>query len=411
MRNARHWLGLMVVCLVVTSAASVLAQDWPQWRGAGRDGKVKDFVAPATWPATLTQVWKVALGTTDSTPALVGDKLYTYSREGDQETVSCLGAADGKILWQDKNAAPAIGGPSARQHGGPRCAPAVAEGKVVVVGIAGVISCLNAADGKLLWRKDPFPGVTPMFFTASSPLITDGMAIAYLGGPGQGALVAWDLTTGEEKWRWGAEGPDYGSPTLATIEGVKQIVTLTEKSLVGVAVADGKLLWQVAFATARMAYNAATPIVDGNTVIYSGKGRGTFAVKVAKQGDAFAATQLWANADVGVQFSSPVLQDGLLFGLSDRGNLFCLNAETGKLGWSDAVQRDRGGFGPVVAAGPAIFCLPSSGQLTAFKADGAEYAQLAQYKVSEGLVFGHPIIAGNRVFVQDQASVALWTMP
>ena len=174
----------------------------------------------------------------------------------------------------------------------------MAEGKVVTLGVGGVLSCLDAASGKLVWRNDPFPKVVPTFFTATSPIIVDGMAIAQLGGKGNGAILAYDLATGGEKWRWAREGPEYASPVVLTVDGAKQIVTLTEKSIVAVGVADGKLLWQRPFVPQMRAYNAATPIVDGQTVIYTGAGRGTIAVKIEKQGDGFAAKELWSNPDV-----------------------------------------------------------------------------------------------------------------
>jgi len=133
----------------------------------------------------------------------------------------------------------------------------VADGKVFTIGVGGVLSCLNAATGKLVWRKDPFPKVVPRFFTSMSPIIVDGMVIAHLGGQGNGAIIAYDLATGSEKWRWAGESPEYASPALLTVGSTKQIVTLAERNIVGVGVADGKLLWQLPFAPPRRAYNAA----------------------------------------------------------------------------------------------------------------------------------------------------------
>ena len=192
------------------------------------------------------------------------------------------------------------------------------------------LSCLDAATGKLVWRKDPFPKIVPQFFTAMSPIIIDGMVIAHLGGKGNGAVISYDLTTGNQKWQWAGEGPEYASPALLTVEGTKQIVTLAEKSVVGIAVADGKLLWQLPFAPQRRAYNVATPIIDGQTVIYTGAGRGTKAVSIEKQADGFVAKEIWSNSEIAPQFNTPILKDGLLFGLSNRGNLFCVNSRTGQ---------------------------------------------------------------------------------
>ncbi len=296
MGNANRFIGVIAGFAVLIGAACVFAQDWPQWRGPNRDDKLSGFNAPATWPKELTEKWKITVGQGDSSPALVGDKLYVFARQGDDEVTLCLSAADGKEIWRDKYPAQAPSGPSASVHSGPRSSPTVAEGKVVTLGVDGVLSCLDAASGKELWRKDEYPKIVPQFFTAMSPIVADGLCIAQLGGKKEGAIMAFDLATGDVKWKWDGEGPQYASPVLMTVDGTKQIVTLTDKSVVGVALADGKLLWQIPFEPKGMAYNAATPIVEGQTVIYTGAGRGTKAVKIEKQGDGFAFKELWSAA-------------------------------------------------------------------------------------------------------------------
>jgi outer membrane protein assembly factor BamB len=101
MRNAKRSIGVIVGCAVLVSASCVLAQDWPQWRGVNRDGKTTGFAAPQVWPKALVQKWKVPVGAGDATPALVGDKFYVFTRQGDDEVALCLSAADGKELWQN----------------------------------------------------------------------------------------------------------------------------------------------------------------------------------------------------------------------------------------------------------------------------------------------------------------------
>jgi outer membrane protein assembly factor BamB len=261
-----------------------------------------------------------------------------------------------------------------------------------------------------VWRKDPFPKVVPKFFTAMSPIIVDGMVIAHPGGQGNGAIIAYDLATGNERWRWAGEGPDYGSPALLTVAGTKQIAAPTEKSVVGIGVADGKLLWQLPSIPPRMSYNAATPIVDGQTVIYAAKGRGTKAVKIEKKGDGFTTKELWSNAELGVQFNTPVLKDGLLFGLSDRGNLFCINAKSGQTAWTDTTQRGRGGFAAIVSAGSCLVVLANDSELIVYKPSDKEYSEITRYKVADTPTYAQPIISGNRVFVKDQESVAMWML-
>ena len=399
----------MLGCVILICASCVFAQDWPQWRGANRDGKVTGFKSPQQWPKELKLRWKTPVGTGDATPALVGDKLYVFTRQGESEVTTCLEVDRGEEQWTNRYAAQAVTGAAAR-HPGPRSTPAVAKGKVVTLGVGGVLSCLDAATGKVVWRKDPFPKVVPRFFTSFSPIIVDGMAIGHLGGQGNGAIIAYDLNTGDEKWRWAGEGPAYASPALLTVAGTKQLVTLAEKSVVAVGVADGKLLWQLPFAPARRAYNAATPIIDGQTVIYTGAGRGTKAVKVEKQGDGFAAKELWSNPDLAPQYNTPVLRDGLLFGLSNSGNLFCINAQNGQTAWTDGTQRDRGGFGAIVSAGSCLMALPSSSELIVYKPSDKEYSELTRIKVSETPSYSSPVIAGNRIFIKDQDTVTMWVV-
>jgi outer membrane protein assembly factor BamB len=195
-----------------------------------------------------------------------------------------------------------------------------------------------------------------------------------------------------------------------TVAGTKQIVTPTEKSVVGIDVSDGKLLWKIPSTPPGRAYNAATPIVDGQTVIYAAKGRGTKAIKIGKQGDAFITKELWSNAELGTQYNTPVLKDGLLFGLSDGGNLFCINAENGQTAWTDETQRDRGGFTAIVDAGSCLMALPSSSELIVYKPSKNKYEELAKIKVADTATYAFPVVAGNRIFIKDQESVALLTV-
>jgi outer membrane protein assembly factor BamB len=409
MKKSNLLSAVIIGCVILISTSFVLAQDWPQWRGPNRDGKVSGFTAPREWPKELTQRWKKNVGFGDSTPALVGDRLYVFTRQGENEVILCLDAGSGNELWQKKYTAQAVTGAAAR-HPGPRSSPTVVNGKVLTIGVGGVLSCLDKNNGNLVWRKDPFPKVVPRFFAAMSPIVVDGMVIAHLGGEGNGAIIAYDLATGNEKWRWGDEGPNYGSPVLMTVGGTRQIVTPTEKSVVGIGVADGKLLWQIPSKPPRMSYNAATPIVDGQTVFYAAKGRGTKALKIERKGNSFTANELWSNGELGVQFNTPVLRDNLIFGLTDRNNLFCINAQNGRTAWVDENACGRRGFGSIVSAGSCLVVSNNDSDLIVFKPDGKAYNEIARYKVAETEIYAHPVIANKRIFVKDQDSVALWVI-
>lgn len=405
MNKTNRGMALALSGLVLAGASGAWAQDWSQWRGANRDGKASGFKAPDAWPKELTQKWKVAVGRGDATPAIVGDKLFVFARDDAGELTVCLDAATGKELWKDKYDAQAATEPRG-QHPGPRSSPTVADGKVVTYGVRGTLSCLDAATGKKLWRKDDFDAF-PRFFTGSSPIVVDGLCIAQLGGENKGGVVAYDLATGDQKWKWTEDGSAYSSPEVLTVSGTKMITAMTAKKVVGIGIADGKLLWEVPFPVQGMAYNASTPIVDGNTVIYSGSGRGTKAIQVEKTGDTFAAKELWSNTENGVQFNTPVLKNGQVYGISQKGDLFCIEAKGGKTLWT--AKLGGGGFGSVVDAGPVLLALTPQGDMVVFEPSDKEYKNLSTYKVGAD-TYAYPVPSSRGFFVKDKDSVALLTV-
>jgi outer membrane protein assembly factor BamB len=405
MSHTSRSIAWMVGCTVLFGSALACGQDWPQWRGMNRDGKLSGFTAPAAWPETLTPKWKTKVGLGDATPALVDQRLYVFARQGGDEVTLCLDADTGKELWRDTHPAAAISGPSAHDHPGPRSSPTVLEGKVVTLGVTGTLSCLDASSGKLAWRNDVFPKNVPQFYTAMSPIVVDGTCIAHLGGKDKAAVIAFDLAGGSPKWRWDGDGPAYASPVLMTVEGTKQMVAQTDRNVVGLEVADGKLLWKVDARSQGRFFNSATPIVAGQTVIFTGQGRGTKAVKVEKQGDGWTTSALWTNEKLGTGFNTPVLKDDMLFGVSDRGNFFCMSAKDGQTAWIDTAGRDR--FAAVLDAGPVILALLGNADLIAFQPSAAKYEQAARLKAAATKTYTHPVIAGKRIYVKDLDSVAM----
>ncbi len=410
-------LGVLVGGVVLLCASGVWAQDWPQWRGPNRDAHVTGFTAPKTWPKELTKKWKVTVGDGVATPALVGDKLYVFSRQDNNEIIRCLDAASGKELWQDKYPASAPTGPD-RSYPGPRCSPAVAEGKVVTFGVQGMLSCLDAGSGKVVWRKETTG--TPNFHTSSSPIISDGLCIAQVGGRNNGAIVAFDLATGNEKWKSPDNTPAYASPSLLSLGGTKAVVAETANSIVAVDATDGKVLWKTPFSTR---YNASTPVVNGETIIYSGPGT-TKAVKLEKKDAQVMAQDLWSISDIGVMYNTPVVKNGLIFGLTDGNKLFCLTRD-GKTAWTAPAAEGAGGggggggkgrmgggggYGSIVDAGSVLFALTPRAELIVYEPSDKEFKKLAGYKVAEGGTYAYPIVAGNRIFIKDRDSVTLWTI-
>ncbi|MFC1739186.1 gamma-glutamyltransferase family protein, partial [Planctomycetota bacterium] len=190
---------VLVSCVALMFASCVLAQDWPQWRGPNRAGKLNGFTAPQKWPAELAQKWRVTIGFGDSTPALLGDKLYVSARQGEEEVILCLNAANRKELWNNKYTVQAVTGP-ASWHPGPRSSPAVVNGKVVT--LAGYGSS-DAAE--LGWEASGRNGVVVAGRTGSAEA---GFEILKAGGNAADAAVATLLAlsvTDSDQFNFGSE--------------------------------------------------------------------------------------------------------------------------------------------------------------------------------------------------------------
>jgi outer membrane protein assembly factor BamB len=406
-------LAFLIVALVMVSTVSMAQRpsaDWPQWRGPNRDGSAPSFVTPKTWPEALTQKWKVEVGLGYASPVVVGDRVFAFTRQGEDEVVTAMEAATGKIIWSTKYAAPYNLIQAANQHGkGPKGTPVYVDGKIVTFGISGILSGFDAATGKQLWQK-PAPQPGPTFSTSQSPLTDGGMVFVHLGGNARGALTAVDPNTGNPKWEWTGDGPAYGSPVAAEIAGVRQVVTLTYQNLVGVAAATGELLWKRPFRS-RSDVNALTPIVTGETVIVSGGDAGITAVRVSKDGAQWTTTDAWKTDDTFFQFSNLVQVGDALFGLSAQqsGRYVIIDVKTGKLLWAgEGRVAQNAAF---QKAGDLLIVLQNDGNL--LFADGANKTALTpthKYKVADAATWTAPAISSNRIFVKDISTLALWTV-
>jgi outer membrane protein assembly factor BamB len=396
----------LLLIAVMISTENVFSQDWSQFRGPGRDSKVTGFKAPAKWPAELTLKWKVTVGTGDATPVLSGKNIYLHTRQGAEETVLCLDAATGKQIWRYSYAAPAVTGP-ASSHPGPRSTPVIGEGKIVTFGVSGITSCLDINSGKVLWKKDESRGV-PQFSTGMSPIIFKGTVILQTGGKDNGQVVAYDLNTGAEKWKYTSEGPAYASPSMMTIDNILQVVLFTEKSLISLDPSNGKFLWKIETPPMQRFYVSVSPYINGNKIYYTGLGTGSKAVEITRQGDKYITRELWSNPEVGAKWTTPILKDGYLYGFTDQRRIYCINAANGQTAWIDNATNSD--FSTILDCGSVIIGFPSTGYLIVFNPDPKAYSEIAKYKVAETAVYAFPVISGNNIYVKDAESLMLYSL-
>jgi outer membrane protein assembly factor BamB len=404
------WFQVLLLWLALAPpAAGPAAADWPQWRGPNRDGRAQGFNAPRTWPKTLREQWKTTVGVGHSSPLLVGDRVYVFARSGEEEVLMALDAATGKELWRSGQKVAYEMNPAARDHGkGPKSTPVFSNNRVYTLGIGGSLSCHDAQTGKVVWRKDfsgQYPNTSPLYGTAMSPVVENNLLIAHVGGQDKGALTAFDAATGKVVWSYEQDGPAYSSPVVATLAGARQVLTFTQKELVGVEAATGKLLWKL---PAKSAYdtNSVTPVVYKDTLIFSAEDQGVTAVRPVRRGAQMTAEVVWNSKQHELYMNSPVLEGNLLFGLSARnkGQFFCLDADTGKTLWQSPGR--MGENAAIVNAGGLLFFLTNDANLLVLPAGAKEYAPLVQYAVANSPTWAHPVVAGSRILVKDETTLA-----
>jgi outer membrane protein assembly factor BamB len=401
------------LALFIAFVQNALAQDWPQWRGANRDGVITGFVAPKTWPDQLKQRWKVTVGIGHSSPLVAGNRVYLHSRHGENEVVAAYDLSNGKTLWQDSYPVAYTMNPAATGHGkGPKSTPVYNNGKLYTLGITGVLSCYDAAKGKLLWRKDfaeKFKAKAPLFGTAMSPVVDRGLVIVHAGGNDQGGMVALDANTGAEKWAWTEDGPGYASPIVVEIAGKRQVVTQSQQNIIGVWADNGSLLWKIPFTT-EYVQNIVTPIQYKDLLIFSGINKGVFAVRVGWRDDRWVTDTVWQNKEVSMYMNSPLLHGDLLFGMSHRnkGQFFCLDATTGKTLWTGDPR--QGENAAMLIAGNLIFSLTNDADLIVTSAADKGAKVIKKYHVAEKPTWAHPAITGKNILVKDETALAMWSL-
>ncbi|HND56525.1 MAG TPA: PQQ-like beta-propeller repeat protein, partial [Pirellulaceae bacterium] len=298
---------------------------WPDWRGAARDGRVKQL--PATLPATPRIVWRRPLGS----PGLGGVSatmrhVFVTQRELNDTTdvFCCLDAATGEEVW--RHAHPAIG--QLDYGNSPRATPIVSGDSVYLQGAHGTIHCVDAATGELRWQFDMWSefdvAPTPKWGACATPLLVDGKLIINPGAK-LVSLAALDAKTGAIIWRTAGEEAGYGSFIVATLGGKRQIVGHDTNSLGGWDVATGKRLWRLA-PPKPGDFNVPTPIVVGQELIVLTENNGTRRFRFDDQGKVIARPVATYD-DLKPDTQSAVVSGSRLIGAG--AGLHCLDLKQG----------------------------------------------------------------------------------
>ncbi len=378
------------------------SRDYVQWRGAQRDGSASAFVEPTVWPAELTRRWKIDVGEGYATPLIVGDVVYAFTRVDGKEGITALDAATGRQRWRTSYPAPYTPSKPAEKHGAsPKATPLYYDGRLFTLGISGIVSAFDAKSGKQLWQTAA-PKDAPFYGAAVSPLAFRDLVIVHPGD--YGPLTAFDTRTGTVKWTAGSSG-FFASPILVTLERTMQVVSVTLDYVIGVTL-DGRILWQFPFDAKG---GATMPVVNNDTIIVNSPER-VIAFRPRLRDGAWIVETMWETKDVSTYLSTPVVVDGVLYGLStkQRGQFYAVDAKTGQVLWL-GTPREADNTA-LVKAGQLLFLLNDDAELIVARSNRKAFAPIASYMVADSATWAQPAISGDRIFIKDVSTLALWTV-
>jgi outer membrane protein assembly factor BamB len=398
---------VMLAVLLQTVVVAQSPPDWFQWRGPMRDASLTAAVTPAAWPSSVRRVWRVDVGEGYSSPVVAGGRVYVHTRRDPAEWVTALDLESGRVVWQQTYEAPFAKNQYASQMAkGPNSTPLVSSGLLYTLGVTGVLSAWRVADGRLAWRQDYSTTVdTSKLFcgTAMSPLLEGGSLIVQVGSDVHGGrTLALDPATGKERWVWRGPGPGYASPIAVTIAGTRQLVTLTNESIVGLDAGTGALLWSLPFRD-EWHENIITPVWNGTHLIVSGVRQGTRAFTVSRDGasDTWRATEAWRNPEVTMYMSAPVAAGGALYAMSNKrkGQFVALDAATGALRW--ATEGREGEHASIVTTTTHVLFLTNGGDLVVARQDPARFVVERRIEVADGETWAMPAFTRDGLLVRD----------
>jgi outer membrane protein assembly factor BamB len=426
-----------------TADVQPTSHDYPGFLGANRDAYIPDVHLATDWNAHPPKLlWRHPIGAGYSAFAIVGQAAITLEQRGEQELVTCYDLKTGKLLWHH--------GIQARHYNeiggdGPGSTPSIHEGRVYALGGTGILRCLDAATGKAIWIRDVLADVGTTYETdragvwwgrSASPLIVDNLVVVPGGGPPAGpkvSLVAYNKLTGDIVWKGGQRQVSYSSPSIATYDGVRQIVIVNEDNITAHDPATGNVLWTAPWegsSNSTASASQTVQIADDKFFVskgYSMGGGAVFEVKreqassgadqsgggtqeaAAKSHDSksdWNVKRLWHNHRVlQTKLDNVIVKDGFVYGLSD-GILQCVELSTGKRLWAG----DDYGHGQLLRVGNVLLITSETGEVALVELNSEAFHQLAKFQALEGKTWNNPALSGNLLLVRNAQEAACYEL-
>lgn len=396
---------------LAATCGPLTAGDWPGFLGLDRNGICTETGLISEFPESGPEIlWRTPLGVGMSGIAVVDGVAFTTWQDTQHQYAVALDAVTGKQIWKVQVSA----NYKNSMGNGPRATPTVSNGTVYVFSGEGILTALNAADGKAVWSTDTMKSVggrPAEYGMASSPLVTKDAVIVHVGST-KGCVACFDAKSGDVKWTAGNESAGYSSPILATLAGKSQIVALVGAEVLGLDPSDGSTLWKYRFQTEYNCNTANPLVIDGSTVLISaGENHGSVILKITNDGGQFSVAEGWSSfgkdSVLRAEWQTPILTgDGLLYGLDNIGsagpitNLVCVQAADGKQLWN----QKRFGKSNLVAADGKLFMTTMKGEVVIGTATANGYKETARATVI-GMTRQAPAIANGKLYIRDDKEV------
>ena len=414
-------LAWLLVGLISQSAP---AEDWPQWRGAERDGVWRETGIVDTFAGpTLAHRWSVPVGPGYSGPTVAAGRVYVTDRLIDPkqvERVHCFDEQTGKTLWSHTYDCVYDG---VGYEAGPRASVTVQDGRAFALGAMGDLHVFDAASGKLLWKSrlnERFAIQMPIWGIAAAPLVVGNRVILHIGGTPDACLVALDVGTGEEIWRALTDKASYSAPILVRQAGREVLAVWTGDHIAGLDPETGSVHWKYPLPPTQMVIAVATPIVDSGRLFVTSFYDGSALLQL--DADSLSFTELWRRQGGDEQhtdalhsiISTPLFQGDFLSGVDSYGELRCLAAKTGDRVWEEltATPKARWSNIQMVRNGDKIWMFNEQGELLITQLSPAGFREISRAKLIEptthqlnrrgqGVCWAHPAVANRQVFVRN----------
>lgn len=400
-------IGILAGCL---GLPAVLAADWPQFLGPGRDSISPETGLLSQWPKDGPPiVWQRPVGAGFSGPVVAGERLVLFHRLGDKEEVACLDAATGKPRWQF--AYPSNYRDDFGMDEGPRSTPLVAGNRVYTLGAEGRLHCLQLDTGKKVWDRSlntEYQVRKGFFGVATSPLLEGNLLLLNVGGKAAG-IVALDKDTGQEVWRATDHEASYSSPVAATFNGKRRVVFFTREGIVLLDPRTGDVAYSKHWrARLQASVNAASPVIADDLIFVSAcYGTGAIVLRAGTTG----VEELWKSDDVmSNHYTTCVHSKGYLYGFDGRqeegARLRCVELKTGKVRWTD----NHPGCGSMILAEGRLIILNEHGQLLLVAATPDAYQEKARAQVLTGPCRSPIALANGLLYGRDSQKLVCWKL-